>query len=228
MPEENCETPARCDYCGEGKIRRTHCNGCSRETKHILIAVKDESGDDEDYSWRVVDEMLECMGCGDVKLRHRTYYDADGPFIKQFPPPISRQDPRWKYDLPRDVRTLMEEVYGALHAGSRSLASMGARALIDMAANDKVGDVGGFVEKLAALEKEHFISKRNREILSAALESGHAAAHRGYRPKDSEVNAVMDIVENVLQAVYVLESVATGLKRSTPARSKKKAAKAKT
>jgi hypothetical protein len=98
---------------------------------------------------------------------------------------------------------------------------MGARTLVDMAILDKVGDVGTFEQKLKALEDQGFVSQRNREVLEAALDAGNAAAHRGHGFKAEEVNQVMDIVENLLQAIYVLESAAQKIKSVTPPRKKK-------
>jgi uncharacterized protein YutE (UPF0331/DUF86 family) len=97
---------------------------------------------------------------------------------------------------------------------------MGARTLVDMAILDKVGDVGTFEQKLKALEDEGYVSKRNREVLDAALDAGNATAHRGHQFDSESVNQVMDIVENLLQAIYVLEPAAKKIKTATPARKK--------
>jgi hypothetical protein len=97
---------------------------------------------------------------------------------------------------------------------------MGARTLVDMAIIDKVGDVGTFAQKLTVLEEKGFVSKRNRGVLDAALDAGNASAHRGHKFQHEEVNQVMDIVENLLQAIYVLEPAAQKIKIATPARRK--------
>jgi hypothetical protein len=76
--------------------------------------------------------------------------------------------------------------------------------------------------RLKELESQGFVSSKNREILEAALDAGSAAAHRGYAPRLEEVNLIMDIVENMLQAVYVLHDAAQKLKKSTPPRLKRK------
>jgi hypothetical protein len=89
-----------------------------------------------------------------------------------------------------------------------------------MAALDKVGDAGTFGQKLKALEDQGFISKRNREVLEAALNAGNASAHRGHKFESGEVNQLMDIVENLLQAIYVLEKAALKIKTATPPRKK--------
>jgi uncharacterized protein YutE (UPF0331/DUF86 family) len=112
----------------------------------------------------------------------------------------------------------MQEVYRSLDANNKRLPMMGARTLVDMLIVDKVGDVGTFDEKLKKLEHLGVISSQNRELLNAALDVGHAAAHRGHAPKSDEVNAVMDIVENLLHVVYILPEMAERLKKTTPQR----------
>jgi len=112
----------------------------------------------------------------------------------------------------------LDEIYAALDADSRRLALMGARTVVDMVLTDKVGDAGSFAQRLTALERQGFIGKKNREILESALEAGHAATHRAYNPSPKVLLGVMDIVENVLQAVYVLEETAKELDKATPKR----------
>jgi len=99
---------------------------------------------------------------------------------------------------------------------------MGARALLEMLMVQKVGDVGSFKQKLKKLEAGGFVSAHNVEILDAALDAGSAATHRGHKPEEFEVDTVMDIVENLLQAVYVLPRMAQTLKETTPRRPGKK------
>ena len=94
---------------------------------------------------------------------------------------------------------------------------MGARALVDVYMNDTISDVGGFEQKLKALVSQGHISSEDKNILSAALEAGHAAAHRGHVASESEVNHVMDIVESLLQK-HALKISAAELKKGIPAR----------
>jgi hypothetical protein len=122
--------------------------------------------------------------------------------------------------MPFKVSGLLREVYNALHSGGLCLAVMGARTLVDMVIIEKVGDAGTFEAKLAELERQGFIGAKNREILAAALDAGNATAHRGHKFASKEVHQVMDIVENLLQAIYVLERAAQKLKTATPPRKK--------
>lgn len=111
----------------------------------------------------------------------------------------------------------MHEVYTALQANSRRLALMGSRTLIDLYMSEKVGNAGGFESKLQKLVTNGHLSVDDRQILSAALEAGHAASHRGHNPTAVELEHVMDIVENLLQKI-ALSSSAEKLTDSMPRR----------
>jgi Domain of unknown function (DUF4145) len=201
-------------------ILRCHCNGCGRGTDHDLVAERTVQDQDAEngFWWTDHYETLQCRGCRAVCLRH-TYDDASGDEdVAYYPPAISRRPPVWRWDLPTDMREMLDEIYRALHNDSSRLALMGSRTLLDMLMLAQVGDVGSFRQKLTALEKQGFIASNNAEVLSAALDAGNAAAHRGFKPASDDLRAVIDIVENLLQSVYHLKKVAAGLKKRTPTR----------
>jgi hypothetical protein len=210
------------------KLTRSHCNTCGRETNHHIIAHKHIPGSQfgENYGtihWIDDYELLECAGCETVHMRHTSWFEpTDETIVKTYPPPVARRQPNWLRRTPTGVRTLMRQVYSALDSNSRGLALMGARAVVDIVLVEKVGDCGGFLEKLQAAETTGVIGSKNRNVLAVALDAGNAAAHRGYQATADDVNAVMDIVENLLQAVYHLESLADRLKQTTPPRQKTK------
>ncbi len=209
------------------KITKSHCNSCSRETNHQILATRKRKieGYDErvgDLLWEDTFEMLECCGCETISMRLSSWFEpTEKTDVTHFPPAVSRRPPPWSESLPKKLNALLGEVYASLHIDSRRLAMMGARALIDMLMLEKVGDVGSFVQKLEALERQGLIGKKNREVLAVALDAGNAAAHRGHKASKAEVDAVMDIVENVLQAVYQLEPLSKSIKKSIPPRKTK-------
>ncbi len=208
---------------------KVHCNKCRGKTSHRLaFAIRGDEGSqwygpEYEGSWRTRYEVLQCAGCQEAVLR-RIYECSEDeyPDVRYFPPPVSRHPPSWQYQLPGDLRLLLDEVYRSLDAANRRLPMMGARALVDMVIVEKVGDLGSFTEKLKKLESEEYISATNRVVLEAALDVGSAAAHRGHAPRTSQIDAVMDIIENLLQAVYVLPDMAEELKNSTPPRPSRK------
>jgi uncharacterized protein DUF4145 len=192
------------------------CNDCRRKTWHALLSSHalggevDMGADKPPLKWTDTYDIFQCQGCETPSIR-RTYWisleDAD-PDISFFPPRISRHVPKWAIHAGIQIFGLLSEVYAALQANSSRLALMGIRALIDVVVLDKVGDVGSFAEKLEALQAAGYVGQKQREFLAAVLDAGSAAAHRGHRPTTRDLNYAMDIVENLLQAVYVLESSA--------------------
>ena len=224
----------------EFPVERSHCNDCGRETKHFVVATRKQPGSelyqDNPYdegveiSWCATYKLLECCGCETVSVQRTYWFSEWNPGdlkVEYFPPRVSRHVPSWVEQLPEDMRSLLQEIYAALQADSRRLALMGARAVVDIVIQQKIGDVGGFAQKLARLEQDGILSSRNRQVLEAALDAGNAAAHRGYLATPEEVNHVMDIVENLLHT-DLLEAAAENLRRSTPQRPSKRRSGEKT
>jgi hypothetical protein len=176
-----------------------------------------EAGEHIPYTNRY--DLLECLGCDDVSLRCHETCDAFGfEEITFFPPRVSRPVPKWHGQLPEEIQSLLSEVYNALYADGRRLALMGVRAIIERTMILKIGDQGSFPENLSAFESGGFLSRNHREYLKTALEAGHAAAHRAHAAEPDVINTVMDILENLLQAVFVLGSDAAKIRPQIPTR----------
>lgn len=207
----------------------THCNACGQQTEHKRLR-QAERRREIDYerhtavygsTW----QMLQCKGCHEVFLE-RTDWSSDDESEEDahttyFPPRVSRREPAWikRNKVPLEYRALLNEVYTALHADSRRLAAMGARALIDTFINRCIGDKGTFAEKLAKLVEENFIREAQRQIIDAAIDAGSAAAHRGHCPNANDLNTVIDIVENLIHN-ELLAKQEQPLRANTPARPK--------
>ena len=139
--------------------------------------------------------------------------------------PASKMAPKlpvWLGQVNDNVRHIMEEVYKAKEIGLRALPCMGLRTAIDLALMENVGDVGGFEQKLREFEKKGNLSDRDRKIVMAALDAGHASAHRGYLPMPRDLDAVIHIVENLLQRIFVLDGAADQLEATVPKRQRQK------
>src|SRR5437868_14988703 len=115
--------------------KKVHCSTCAGATTHRIVAHRTQTGEDDGVSWGTTHEMLECGGCDTVHLMSTTWCSEWGPDeeqIQRYPPAVSRSEPKWLSKLDSDVVALFEEVYAALHADSRRLATMGARTLLDI------------------------------------------------------------------------------------------------
>lgn len=212
-------------------VERIHCNKCGSETRHEVLVERwqpgsEVVGDGMSIDWLTTWTVLECCGCESVSLRRKFWFSEwdYGPErveeVEYFPPRVSRRKPAWLDSMSGPIEELLDEMYVALHADSRRLALMGARTVVDMCMVGKVGDVGGFEQKLKALEKGGYLSSRDRKTLEAALDAAHAAAHRGHVPDSDHLNHVIDIVENLLQGDR-LAGLAPSIRGATPARTRK-------
>lgn len=202
-----------------------YCNTCHRKTSHDRLKRIDHTETVEGQRlWERFFDVLQCRGCEELVLRRTFHYlEASGYApgcwdVRYFPPATSRKSPEWHEKLPEEFKSLLYELYISLDGESLRLPLMGARTLVDMLMLEKVGDTGGFKVKLKKLEEAGYVSSHGREVLEAALDIGSAAAHRGLAPSTSEVQSVMDIVEHMLQAVYVFPEVAKRLRDATPPR----------
>lgn len=213
----------------ETKNIKCHCNKCGQQTNHTTLHKK-TVGDSElmenwgcEVSWSTTYSLLECCGCGEISLKASHWFseEPEGTRDEYYPPRVARKRPDWFETLPPEYFPLLDEIYSSLHAGNRTLAMMGARAVLDTFTARKVGDCGTFKAGLDALVTKNYLAQMNRKVIESAVEAGHAAAHRAYHPPSDVLNAVMDIVENLIQH-DVLSQSAKALKRKLPRRPRRK------
>jgi hypothetical protein len=204
----------------------SHCNECGHDTLHKVVKQIQRSRDfDHDRyvvtmgsNWKI----LQCSGCHEVSMNRIDWCSEDDPqdpsVSTYFPPRISRRKPDWlvRREAP-GYQGLLDEVYAALHADSRRLAMMGARAVIDKAIAKQAGDRGTFSQGIDALEKAGIIGKLDRPLIDAAFDAGSASMHRNHQPSIDSLNTVIDIVERVVHA-EVLAEKAKELAATTPPR----------
>ena len=221
----------------EGKWVMAHCNSCGQLTKHDVVAVRrhnhsEACGPNDEYevSWGDTYTMLECRGCEEISMKRTRWCSEDWPDDPAdpgvfFPPRVSRREPDWmvRFEIPKEYDQLLREVYVALHADSRRLAMMGARALLDVIIQRQAGDAGSFEAGLNQLVKRYFINEVEKSVIKAAVDVGHASAHRGHQASEDDANTVIDIVESLIHKELLAAQVPK-LRSNTPKRSRNGAA----
>jgi len=211
---------------------RAHCNNCGGDRNHEVLHVENTSWSDDYHPISGSDkyEMLRCLGCENIELRHTSYFsEDDGPVINYFPPAIFRPQPLWFkdlfFDLPTDedfVEPLLKEIYVALQNNQPRLAAMGVRSLIETIMISKSGDNGTFKKNIAEFEKLGYVSILQRERIEAILEAGHAAIHRAFKPSRADIVTLLDIAEHIIETVYLHKSKVEELKKRVPSKNNKK------
>lgn len=210
------------------------CNQCQYPTRHNVLYEKELMHHEDEgvvhCLWgKEKYELLQCRGCEGISLRVSEWSSdnlAEGrrlePMVKYYPPRIARREPPWSLNLLFEAYTiydLLRETYVALQNNCPRLAAMAARSVLDHVMTDKLGDIGGFEQKLSHFEPE-YVSRKQRQMLERVLNVGDAAIHRSYEPKPQDLDSMMNIVEGLIQQIYVDADAAARLK--APPRSREK------
>jgi hypothetical protein len=98
---------------------------------------------------------------------------------------------------------LFYETYMAKERRLYRLAVMGLRSVLEQLMIAKVGDKGSFNKNLDAFSAAGYISVPQHDQLSTILQTGHAVTHRGYRPTEDDLSSALEVVEGVIESIYV-------------------------
>jgi hypothetical protein len=241
-----------CNSCGRETNHEIVGEHRVKDTTYVQIDPHDERSES---IWAVdMHQMLSCLGCDEVTYRHQHYFseDMDAEFNErtgkleavssheeQFPSRQDRSPPDWVREFStsdqeyrRELASLFDEVYAARGRKANRLAAIGARTALDILFTQQVGDEGRFDQRLARLVEKLRLDKGLVDAANSVVGIGNAAAHRGVRPNDDQLSDLLDLVEEIIKAVYVtpeeqeelqqlLASKAEKIKLATPPRPRK-------
>ncbi len=212
-----------CGHCNH-KARHTSINHGRLDKPHVKL--NGQKTRFQSYDLMRCDECLILTLCihdninpgsmmGDP-YETKTYYYPATP-IRTLPP--------WFRQLKGNLRKLMPEIYQAVNYGLRSIASTGIRTIIDQVIMDKVGDAGNFEQKLNALLDAGILDLEEVEPINTIINAGSASAHRAFVPTTKTIMHMIDIMESMLEKIYIvprkkadLIKKADVVKKSTPKR----------
>lgn len=213
-------------------IEKAPCNQCFHDTDHSELfsmtpVLYEENVDGCILHGSITYALLQCLGCKSITLKRFEFYSewTDGidyyPDVQYYPDRFLRRPPHWQKYLSQDMSELMDEIYRAIDSGSRRLALMGTRTLIDIFCNSRVEKPGKpFKAKLQELlEKEYLTDDEHKKTLEIAIDAGNASAHRNYKPSLESLKKVLDIVENLLE-LELLNDRRSSLEEEIPKRKK--------
>jgi hypothetical protein len=202
------------------------CGVCNRETRHKVLADTsthwEHDGGQVD-TW-VHHQIIQCQGCLTTSFRESSECSEDFDFdertgetflnetVKLFPNRISgRAAMREAHLLPFNVYRIYQEAHGALCAELSILAGLGLRALVEAVCVERQVTKGNLQDKIDALATGGHITPAGSKILHSLRFMGNAAAHEVKAHTPQQLNAAFDVVEHLLQGVYVLPSQAASL-----------------
>jgi hypothetical protein len=106
--------------------------------------------------------------------------------------------------LPPNVRNIYREMHLALRNCLRTLTAIGTRATIEAVCNQQGASSRTLYGKVEDLRRANLLTKEQQEALHAHRLLGNDAAHDLAEPSDEELTAAIDVLDAILNAIYIM------------------------
>jgi hypothetical protein len=213
-----------------GETFKSYCSSCKGQRNCEVLGHHLQSGEDGDgyYQWNTNWYLLICRGCDFVFAQsvstnsddYTDYFDELGnaavvyhETVKTMPARAKRDRPEWfSHDIVEseindtyELDASLKELYGALDHDVLVLASIGLRTSFDIAAELLGVDPNKtFAQKVTDLVERNLIKESEKDHIDILVEAGSASAHRGWKPNLSDLDALMDTLEEFIYNSMVL------------------------
>jgi hypothetical protein len=148
------------------------------------------------------EEVRKCLGCD----RFHIYCTESTPGMNEndikkyrFPKIIKRPQPKWIKHLNIEYFQLLGEIYDNFNRDNFISFSICCRTIVDKILTSALGDIGGFEKKLKKYKEAGHLTESQLSTLKLLIESGNASAHRAFSPSSEICEAILDILEVLLQ-----------------------------
>ncbi len=205
-------------------IRQVVCIRCDTETNHTVCGSVEVSWGNEDIQGVDTNEIIRCSGCDSISFRIGSSnsedfdYGEEGvcsyPETEQIYPSrlMGRTALEDIYSLPDKVRLIYKETHAALCTKIKILSGIGMRALVEAVCSEEAARGKNLETKIDELVIKGVLTKRNAAVLHRTRLLGNRAAHETEIASDAELDVAFDIVENLLETVYIIPKKAERLK----------------
>jgi len=207
----------------KGDIVRSDCRECHKNTRHEIMALASKRTEEwfvnELQTWSVV----RCMGCltYSFQLKQEDFDEVEEDFdgelqhavtFQVFPSVITNHRALTStHHLPRLINTIYQQTLKALSQHANVLASVGLRACIEAVCNNLDISGANLQRRIDQLFKAGHVSNGDKKRLHAIRFLGNDAAHEIKQPKSEDIRIALEVVEHLLNTVYILENRAKGL-----------------
>jgi hypothetical protein len=200
------------------------CNHSDNTTNHLVCSSVEVSWGNDDIQGFDKYEIIRCSGCDSISFRIGSTnsddvdQDSNGNLIHPetveiYPNRLmGRTALKDMYSLPDKVRLIYQETHAALCTRLKILAGIGVRALIEAVCLEEKAKGRSLERRIDNLVIKEVLTKRNAEILHKTRLLGNEAAHEIKAPSDIELDVAFDIVENLLETVFIIPKKAERLK----------------
>ena len=214
----------------KGETIRIHCNKCGRDTNHQVLMDYCETATDildsaSDFTLKRIDytfdfnydyQIIRCFGCDTISYRSYKYNseveDNDGYWEERYPAIESKIKKGFKY-LPSTLIQIYEEVIMTYNNNGFILCAAGIRAVLEGICKNKGITDGVLDKKINNMREQGFISQQQENIMHKLRFLGNDALHDLQIPTKEEIDAALDIIENIIESLYEILGKANILKQ---------------
>jgi hypothetical protein len=205
--------------------RRLPCSKCDGETIHrVLVSTNTSETNRYTEETYIGDyEIVQCQGCKTISFRKCLWIpgnvdindlgEYEGIEDEELYPGriVGRRKLANSQDLPLKIIIIYGETYMALCNKLPVLTGIGIRTLVEAVCSDKNITGTNLKSKIDSLVSVGLLTKDGAEILHSLRIMGNYAAHEVKPHTEEELNIALDIVEHLLEGVYLLPNKATKL-----------------
>ena len=198
------------------------CGECKRKTNHTVLVSADLNGTDEigrdyEFHWASNHQIIQCQGCDTISFRKANSNSEDGHvqigpdeweeniFEELYP---NRNEGRVPIKdihlLPTDIERIYAETLKAMNGDQPVLSGIGIRALIETTTKERNANGKDLMEKINDLVTQGVLTKDGADILHKLRVLGNKAAHEVKPHSTDQLDLAMDVIEHLLQGVYIL------------------------
>lgn len=198
------------------------CGECKRKTNHIVLVSADLSGTDEishdfEIHWSSNHQIIQCQGCDTISFR-KVSQNSEDSFVQIGPDEWEENIYEELYPnrnegrvpikdihlLPTDIERIYAETLKATNGDQPVLSGIGIRALIETTTKERNANGKDLMEKINDLVTQGVLTKDGADILHKLRVLGNKAAHEVKPHSADQLYLAMDVIEHLLQGVYIL------------------------
>ena len=204
------------------KVYQIPCSRCLNSTHHKVLQSADVSGIWLPGSIHYTDEyqIVQCQGCDTISFRknstnsedYDTFEMPDGTtediyedHVDIYPSRIAgRTKVKRHWLLPHQVNRMYDETHSSLSNKLSTLGSVGIRVLVESVCIEKQAIGKNLKEKINDLVAKGVLTESGATILHGLRDLGNESAHEMKSQDEESIDLAMDVVENLLQSVFIL------------------------
>jgi hypothetical protein len=201
------------------------CGVCKHLNNHLIVADVSLEGredwEDDFFWWDNQYQIVQCLGCETITFRYthknsedmqqtgRDEYESVMQ-VELYPNPEAGRLPIADVEIvPGDLQRIYEETLKTLNTGQRVLTGMGIRAIVETVCKDRQAKGGDLSKKINDLVSQGVLSQDGATILHKLRTLGNEAAHEVKPHSNVHLGLAMDVIDHLLQGVYILPYHAT-------------------